>query len=83
MKAAYYANKRRSYGPDLKEGDSIYLRRKNIKTKRLNSKLDHTKLGPFKINKVIGLVTFRLQLLLTIRIYPIFHKSLLELALDI
>ena len=48
---AKYANKKRSEGPDLKEGGMVYLIRKNVKTKRPSDKLDHTKLGPFKIKK--------------------------------
>ena len=46
---AKHANKKRSKGPDLRKGGMVYLLRKNIKTKRPSDKLDHTKLGPFKI----------------------------------
>jgi hypothetical protein len=73
-----YANKKRSEGPDLKEGGMVYLIRKNIKTKRPSDKLDHTKIGPFKIKKQKGPVTFELKLPKTMRIHPVFHKSLLE-----
>ena len=58
----------------------VYLLRKNIKTKRPSDKLDHIKLGPFKIQEKLGLVTFRLELLAPMRIYLVFHISLLELA---
>ena len=58
----------------------IYLLRKNIKTKRPSDKLDHIKLGPFKIQKKLGLIIFKLELLLHMRIYPVFHISLLEPA---
>ena len=75
---AHHANKQRSCGPDLKEGDTVYLRRKNIKTKRPSRKLDQTKLGPFKILKKQGPVTYRLKLPKTMRIHPVFHVSLLE-----
>lgn len=74
----YHANKHRSGGPDLKEGDTVYLRRKNIKTKRPSNKLDVTKLGPFVIQKKLGPVTFRLKLPRTMRIHPVFHIGLLE-----
>ena len=57
----------------------VYLLRKNIKIKRLSDKLNYKKLGLFKIRKVYRLVTFKLELLNTIKIYPIFYKSLLEL----
>ena len=74
----YHANKHRSGGPDLKEGDTVYLRRKNIKTKRPSSKMDVTKLGPFVIMKKLGPVTFRLRLPKSMRIHPVFHIGLLE-----
>ena len=68
-------------GLTLKEGDKVYLLRKNIATKRLSHKLDHKKLGPFRIVKVKGPVNFQLVLPRTINIYPVFHISLLELVL--
>ena len=79
-RTAFHTNKKRSKGPDLQEGGIVYLLRKNIRTKRPSNKLDHTKLGPFKIRKKLGLVTFKLILPKGMRIHPVFHKSLLELA---
>ena len=64
----------------LKEGDKVYLLRKNIATKRLSDKLDHKKLRPFKIIEIKSLVNYRLKLLKTIKIYLVFYISLLELA---
>jgi hypothetical protein len=61
-KSLMYYNKKRLKGPILLEGDLVYLLQKNIKTKRLSLKLDHTKLGLFKIQKVLGLLTYRLKL---------------------
>ena len=72
------ANRKRSEGPDFQEGERVYLLRKNIKTKRPSDKLDHTKLGPYKIKKKLGPVTFELDLPSNMRIHPTFHKSLLE-----
>jgi hypothetical protein len=60
----------------------VYLLRKNIKTKRLSGKLDHTKLRLYKIKKKLGPVTIELDLLKEIRIHLVFHISLLELALE-
>ena len=60
----------------------IYLLRKNIKTKRPSDKLNHTKLGPFKITEKLGLVMFKLELSTYIRIYLVFYISLLEKALE-
>ena len=73
-------NKKRSEGPDLRKRGMIYLLRKNIKTKRPSDKLNYTKLGPFKIQKKLGPVTFKLELPPHIRIHPVFHISLLEPA---
>jgi hypothetical protein len=46
--------------------------------KRSNNKLDYKKLKLFKINKVIRLINYYLELPKIINIYPIFHISLLE-----
>jgi hypothetical protein len=78
--SAMYYNQKYSIGPTLKEGDRVYLLRKNIKTKRLSNKLDHKKLGPFKIDKKVGTVSYKLLLPRTINIHPVFHISLLEPA---
>jgi hypothetical protein len=65
----------------LKERDKIYLIRRNIQTKQLNTKLDHKKLGLFKIKRIAGLVNYKLVLPRTINIYLVFYISLLELVL--
>jgi hypothetical protein len=61
-KSLMYYNKKRIRGLTLSEGDLIYLLRKNIKIKRLSMKLDHTKLGPYKIRKALGPLTYELEL---------------------
>jgi hypothetical protein len=80
LRTAAYYNKSRSMEPTLKEGDKVYLIRRNIKTKRPSDKLDHKKLGPFKIDEVIGTVNYKLKLPDTMGIHPVFHISLLEPA---
>jgi transposase InsO family protein len=79
-RSSMYYDSKRLGGPNLKEGDPVYLLRKNIKTKRPSSKLDYTKLGPYPIQKVLGKVTYRLKLPDNMRIHPVFHISLLEPA---
>ena len=74
------ANQKRVEGPTLKEGDRVYLWRRNIKTRRQNKKLDFLKLGPFKIKAVKGPVNYELYLPKKMRIHPVFHVSLLEKA---
>jgi hypothetical protein len=66
----------------LKKRDKVYLLRRNIDIKRLNSKFDFKKIGSFKIKKVKSKITFKLQLPKTIKIYPVFHISLFEPVLD-
>ncbi len=78
QRTAATANKKRSEGPDFQEGEMVYLSRKNIKTQRPSEKLDHTKLGPFRIRERKGPVTFKLDIPEHMKIHPVFHKSLLE-----
>jgi hypothetical protein len=54
--------------------------RRNIKTTRPSEKLDHLRIGPFEIAEVRGPVTFKLLLPKDMKIYPVFHISLLEKA---
>lgn len=67
-------------GLDLKKGGMVYLLRRNIKTKRPSNKLDHIKLGPYKIRDKLELVIYKLELPKEMRIYLVFYISLLEPA---
>jgi hypothetical protein len=80
-KTISYYNGYYSIKPILKEGNKIYLIQRNIQIKQPSTKLDHKKLGLFKIKRVIGLVNYKLILPKTINIHPVFHISLLELVL--
>jgi hypothetical protein len=42
------------------------------------NKLDHKKMGPFKLTKVVGRLAYQLELPPQISIHPVFHVSLLE-----
>ena len=82
-----FADKKRVRGPTFKEKNKIYFFKKNTKYKyniiwitRLINKLDFAKLKPFKIVKVLGLVTFQLDLPDSMRITKIRHNSVLKLA---
>ena len=46
---------------------------------RLSNKLDFTKLRPFRILKILGLVTYKLNLSNSIKITKIRHISVLKL----
>jgi hypothetical protein len=75
-----HANRKRLGGPTFKEGDKVYLLRRNIKSDKPTKKLDAVKLGPFKILRQKGLVNYELELPKKMRIHPVFHISLLEPA---
>src|SRR6266480_2948103 len=79
MAGRYYDQKHEDV-PPWKEGDKVYLRRKNIQTKRPSMKLDFTKLGPFKIRRKLSPVTFELKLPKDLRLHPVFYTALLEMA---
>ena len=73
-----YADRKRLSSP-FKVGEQVWLLAKNIKTTRPSKKLDHKRLGPFKIIEKIGEEAWRLQLPLSLsRIHDVFHSSLLE-----
>ena len=44
-----YYNTKRYKGPDLKEGDKVWLLYKNFKSWQPSKKLDYIRLGPFKV----------------------------------
>jgi transposase InsO family protein len=73
-----YANRKRLERPTLKEGDKVYLLRRNIRSDKPTKKLDAVKLGPFKILKKKGPVNYELKLPKKMRIHLVFHILLLE-----
>ena len=75
-----YYNKSKFKESRFREGDLIYLLRRNVKTTRPSNKLNYKKFGPFKVKRNIKNINYKLYLSLTIRIHPIFHISLLEPA---
>ena len=79
-RAKQYYDNRRQEAPPMREGEKVFLLRRNIKTKWPCNKLDHKKLGPFRIKEKIRLLNYKLELPGTMRIYLIFHVSLLEKA---
>jgi hypothetical protein len=75
-----YYNRSKFEEPRFREGDLVYLLRRNIKTIKPNDKLDYKKFGPFKVKRNIKNISYELHLPPTIKIHPVFHISLLEPA---
>ena len=50
-----YADARRSPAPSFHIGDKVWFNAKNVITRRLSRKLDHRRLGPYAITKVVSL----------------------------
>jgi hypothetical protein len=81
LRMKIYYDKHHGEGPALEEGEKVFLLRRNIKTKRPSTKLDHIRLGPFIIEGKKGPVNYKLKLPESMkRIHPVFHISLLEPA---
>ncbi|KAI0994621.1 hypothetical protein K3495_g13560 [Podosphaera aphanis] len=66
--------------PRLKVGDLVFLSSKHIRTTRNSQKLDWKKLGPFPVKQIISPYAYCLDLPKSMKIHPVFHVSLLELA---
>src|ERR1044071_7241136 len=63
---------------EIREGNQVWLNHKNIKSDRPSLKLSHKKLGPYVVKKVLGTHAFELELPHTMRIHPVFHRTLLS-----
>jgi hypothetical protein len=77
---AMYYNKSKLERPRFRKKNLVYLLRRNIKITRPSDKLNYKKFGPFKIKRNIKDISYEFYFPFTIRIHPVFHISLLELA---
>src|SRR3954447_6949062 len=77
-----YADASRTPAPILKVGNKVWLNAKNIITRRPSRKLDHRRLRPFPISKVISPWAYELELPHDMKIHPVQHVSLLDPAHD-
>ena len=53
-----YYNRRRSLAPVFKPGDQVYLDASDIKMTHPSPKLSHRRLGPFEIERQVGLIAY-------------------------
>ncbi|HEY9845407.1 MAG TPA: chromo domain-containing protein, partial [Candidatus Caenarcaniphilales bacterium] len=73
-------NKKRREGPQLKEGDKVYIDAKNFKRKGRSKTFEPKKVGPFAISKVMSNDNYELSLPANAKRHPEFHISLLHKA---
>ena len=78
QKFAIYQNKKQKTIFQIKK--YIYLLTKNLKTKKISKKLNYVKIDLFLIKKQKKSINYELNLFLNIKIYLIFHVSLLKSA---
>ena len=71
-------DKYRKPDPNLKSGELVWFLPRNVKTTRPSKKLEHKKMGPFRIIKNVGTSSYKLDLPASITIHNTFHISLLE-----
>ena len=77
LQAKYYDAKHKPV--EFKPGDLVWLNSSNISTMRPSKKLDWKRLGPFKVEKRVGLQAYKLSLPASMRhIHDTFHISLLD-----
>jgi len=78
-----YYNRRRSPAPVFQPGDRVYLDASDIKTTHLSPKLSHHRLGPFEIERQVGLLAYRLKLPYGLRqLHPVFNVVKLSTTPD-
>ncbi|XP_070795472.1 uncharacterized protein, partial [Pituophis catenifer annectens] len=72
-----FADRARRATPPLEVGDRVWLSTKHLPTDRPVRKLAQRFIGPFPIEAVINPVAYRLTLPRSMRLHPVFHRSLL------
>jgi len=70
------ADRRKNKFTPFKKGQQVWLDTRNLKT-NYHSKMKPKREGPFKIQEVLGPLTYRLKLPETWRIHNVFHATLL------
>ena len=78
IRTAKWFNTKRGKQLDFKIEDLVMVDKKNMSTRRPSKKLDHKKVGPFQIIKIVGKWAYRLQLPEGSRAHPTYHVQMLE-----
>jgi len=74
------ADKKRKPAPAYKIGDWVWFNAKNLSTQRPSRKLDHRRIGPYKITKVISPYAYEIDFPVTLKHHRVQHVSLLDPA---
>jgi hypothetical protein len=72
-----YANESREDAPRYREGDKVYINTRNMKTNRPMKKGDDKMIGPYRVKKAYPRACL-VDLPANIKIFPVFHNSLLR-----
>ena len=64
--------------PEFVVGEEVWLDSQNVSLGRPCPKLDHKNLGPYKVRRRVGKLSYELELPPWLKIHPVFHVSLLE-----
>ncbi len=79
-KSIKYQNKKRKTISQLKKKDKIYFLTKNLRTKKLNKKLNYIKIELFFVKKTKRSVNYKLDLFKNVRVFSVFYILLLKSA---
>jgi len=79
-KLVKYQNKKQKIAFQLKKRNKIYLFTKNLRTKKLNKKLNYIKIELFLVKKTKRLINYKLDLFKNIKVFLVFYILLLKLA---
>jgi hypothetical protein len=78
QRMAKWYNAKAQEQPKFKVGDKVMIDARNFRTKRPSKKLDHKKIGPVKIVKLIGKRAVRVELPTSMKQHNVFNVTMLE-----
>jgi hypothetical protein len=74
-------NQRHENTPPLKEGDLVWISSQDLSTDRPSPKLEALQFGPFRVSKVMGPLTYRVEIPAQWKVRTdVFHRVKLHLA---
>ena len=74
------AARKRKPAPVFKIGDQVWFNAQNLTTQRTSCKLDHRRIGPYKITKVVSPYSYEIGFLSTAKHHRVQPVSLLDPA---